>query len=126
MRAACAFFFCLFQTNIGAVGMTFATLSAENRARDMMREIGVSAAVIAVLIRIEASKLSLALRRLRPLSNEEGLRLTTTLNRLLEVRDAIRPFSLDLKDPEMTAQLLSAFEGMDAAAIHEKIRGVVE
>jgi hypothetical protein len=105
--------------------MAFTALSAEVRARDLMQSLGISAAIVAILTNIEPSKLGFALRRIKPLTNEDGLRLTTTLNRLLEVRDAIRPFSLDLRDPEMTQQILDAFKDMDTAAIHERIRAAI-
>jgi hypothetical protein len=106
--------------------MPFATLCHENRAKDLMRELGISAAVVAIVCRVEASKLNMALRHLRELSNEEGLRLTSTLSRLLEIRDAIRPFALDLKDPKMVTEILNAFEDLDSAEIHQKVRAVLE
>jgi len=99
----------------------FTTLCAENRALPLLRDLGCSNAFLARLVSIEESKLSRALRLLKPLSNEEGLRLLNTLVRLTELRDAVRPLALDLKNPEQARVTIRAFEGMDAAQVRERV-----
>jgi len=106
--------------------MSFASLSAENRAIPLLRDLGCSNAFISVVCRIEESRLSRALRLLRPLSNDEGLRLITTLTRLIELRDAVKPLTLDLRDPAQARQTVDAFEGMDEAQVRERISKLFE
>jgi hypothetical protein len=104
----------------------FATLSPENRAVPWLRDLGISNAFVSVLCEIEESKLSKALRKLKPLSNEEGLRLITTLNRLIELRDAVLPFVIDTKNPANARALLDAFEGQDAATVRVRVSAIFE
>jgi hypothetical protein len=99
----------------------FATLSLENRAVPLLRDLGISNAFTSVLVGIEETKLSRALRLLKPLSNDEGLRLIQTLQRLIELRDALRPMCLDLRDPVNTRRVLDAFEGMDSTQLRERV-----
>jgi hypothetical protein len=104
----------------------FASLSPEVRAPQMMRELGVSGAFVSALCRIEQTRLSFAFRQIKPLSNEEGLRLTQTLNRLIEIREAVAPLSIDLKSPANARLVLDAFEGQDAESIRTKISTIFE
>jgi hypothetical protein len=87
----------------------------------LLRDLGVSNAFTAVLVGIEESRLSRALRLLRPLSNEEGLRLIQTLQRLVELRDAMRPLCIDLRDPAQARKTLDAFEGLDSTQVRERV-----
>jgi hypothetical protein len=104
----------------------FASLSPEVRAPQMMRELGISSAFISALCRIEQTKLSFAFRQIKPLSNEEGLRLTQTLGRLIEIREAVAPLAIDLKNPSNARLLLDSFEGQDAETIRRKISTLFE
>jgi hypothetical protein len=99
----------------------FTSLSAENRALPLMRDLGCSNAFLAMLTRIEETKLSRAMRLLKPLSNDEGLRLISTLTRLVELRDALRPLCVDLKDPVNARRILDQFEEMDEAQVRERV-----
>jgi predicted component of type VI protein secretion system len=98
----------------------FASMSPEVRAPRLMREIGVSNAFIAALCHIEQTKLSMAFRQLKDLSNAEGQRLMGTLGRLVEIREAIAPLQIDLKNAANARLVLEAFEGQDAEAIKQK------
>jgi hypothetical protein len=99
----------------------FASLSAEVRAPQLMRELGISNAFVSVLCRIEPTKLSFAFRGLKPLTNEEGLRLTQTLVRLTEIRDNVAPLTVDLRSAANARLVLDAFEGQDVEAIKQKV-----
>ena len=101
--------------------MAFGSLSIESRGSAMVRELGISLAFLSALTRIEQTKLSLGFRQLKAFSNEDGLKLATTLNRLLELRDAVAPFTIDLRSPMKTRQVMDVFEGLDADAIREKV-----
>jgi len=72
----------------------------------MMRALGVSNAFVSALCQIEQTKLSYAFRQLRPLSNEEGLLLATTLGRPIELRETIAPLQIDLKTPKNAKAVL--------------------
>jgi hypothetical protein len=99
----------------------FASLSAEVRGPQLMRELNVSAAFVSVLCRIEPTRLSFAFRGLKPLTNEEGLRLTQTLVRLIEIRDSVAPLTIDLRSAANARLVLDAFEGEDAEGIKQKV-----
>jgi hypothetical protein len=92
----------------------------------MMRELGVSNAFVAALCKIEQTKLSLALRQLKALDNSEGLRLTQTLRRLIEIREACAPLQIDLKNAANARLVLDAFDGQDAEAIRVKISSLFD
>jgi hypothetical protein len=104
----------------------YASLSPEVRGPQMMRELSVSNAFVAALCKIEQTRLSYAFRQLKPLSNEEGLRLTQTLGRLIEIREAVAPLSIDLKNPANARLVLDAFEGQDAESVRKKISTLFE
>ena len=99
----------------------FAALSPEVRGPQLMRELGISNAFVSALCRIESTKLSFAFRQLKPLSNDEGLRLVNALSRLVEIQENVRPLAVDLRSPEAARKVLAAFEGQDAESIREKI-----
>ena len=104
----------------------FASLSPEVRGPQMLRELGISNAFVAALCSIEQTKLSLAFRQLKPLTNEEGLRLIRTLGRVIEIREAIAPFQIDLKNAANARLLLDAFEGQDTETIRQKVSALFE
>src|SRR6516225_9476447 len=102
----------------------FTTLSAENRALPLLRDLGCSNAFTAALVGIEESRLSRALRLLRPLPNDEGLRLINTLQRLIELRDAMRPLCIDLR-PIAGEKNLGRVRGIGCGASSRKDFDVV-
>lgn len=101
--------------------MAFGSLSIESRSGQMMRELGVSIAFVSALTRIEKTKLSLGFRQLKPFSIEDGITLSETLSRLLDLCDCLSPLTVDLQNPERARKALDAFEGMDPEQIREKI-----
>jgi hypothetical protein len=104
----------------------FASLSPEVRAPQMMRELGVSNAYVSALCQIEETKLSKAFRQIKALPNEEGRRLTDTLLRLIELREAVAPLLIDLRNPDNARRVLKAFDGQDAEMIRAKISSLFE
>lgn len=86
----------------------------------------VSNAFVAALCKIEQTKLSFAFRQLKPLLNEEGQRLTETLSRLIEIRAAVTPLMIDLRNPANARLVLDAFEGMDSEMIREKVSALFQ
>jgi hypothetical protein len=104
----------------------FASLSAELRAPQLMRELGVSNAFIAALCGIEQTKLSFSFRQIKALSNEESKKLVNTLLRLIELSDAISPLQIDLKNPTNARRVLDAFEGKDLNEVRGNISALFE
>lgn len=103
----------------------FASLSAEVRAPQLMRELGVSNSFVAALCRIEQTKLSLAFRQLKELSNDDTKKLMTILPRLIDLRDALDPLTLDLKNAANARRVLDAFEGQDVDTIRERVAALI-
>jgi predicted component of type VI protein secretion system len=101
--------------------MSFGSLSIESRGSAMVRELGISLAFLSALTRIEQTKLSLGFRQLKAFSNEDGLKLAITLARLIELRDALSPLTIDLTNPAKTRQAIEIFEGMDSDQIRERV-----
>ena len=103
----------------------FASLSAEVRAPELMRELGVSNAFVSAFSGIEQTKLSFAFRQLKPLSNAESEKLMRILHRLIVLRESLRPLAIDLKSPQYARAVFDAFEGQDADAIRAKVTALV-
>jgi predicted component of type VI protein secretion system len=101
--------------------MAFGSLSIEARGSTLVRELGISLAFLSALTGVEQSKLSLGFRQLKAFSNEDAIVLAKTLSRLIELRDALSPLTIDLGDPSKALQAIEIFEGMDSEAIREKI-----
>lgn len=104
----------------------FAALSPEVRGPELMRELGISNAFVSALCRIESTRLSFAFRQLKPLSNNDGVRLMETLSRLVEIQQSVSPLAVDLRSPETARKVLVAFEGQDAERIREKISKLLQ
>jgi predicted component of type VI protein secretion system len=104
----------------------FASLSAESRAPQLMRELGISNAFVSALCNIEQTKLSFAFRQMKALPTEDAVKLMLILPRLLELRDALHPLQIDLKNPSNARSILEAFEGMDVETIREKVVTVLK
>ena len=101
--------------------MPFASLSAEVRAKKLMQDLGLRQSFVAAICDVGESQLSKAFRGMRELSNEEGLRLITTLTRLAALRDALSPLAIDFRDPRAAQGVLDAFYGFSAEEIHRKV-----
>jgi len=105
--------------------MSNATLSAENRIRERMKLLGLSAAFVAALSGVEATRLSLAFRGIRDLSNDDAMKLLLLTENLVELSEAVRPLALPSDVPGM-ARVLKVFEGQDPEAIRTKISALFE
>jgi hypothetical protein len=81
--------------------MPFATLSVENRIRERMKVLGISASFLAALGRVEVSKLSLAFRGIKQFSNEDGNRLLAITDELVGIAEAVKPLALPSNVPDM-------------------------
>jgi hypothetical protein len=106
--------------------MSLASLSPEVRAADLMDTLKVRQDFVSAYCRIEATKLSRALKGTRDLSPEEGKRLVADLTRLLEISQVIEPFKVDLVDARNARRLVDALDGMDFATIQHKVAQVFE
>jgi len=81
--------------------MSNATLSAENRIRERMQSLGISAAFLAAISGVEATRLSLAFRGIRDLPNEDAMKLLTLTADLVELSEAVKPLALPDDVPGM-------------------------
>jgi hypothetical protein len=106
--------------------MAFTSLSPEILAAQIMRDLGLSNAVVAALTGIEKTKLGYAVRRLKELENGEAQKLKTVLLRLQEIANAINPFKLNTKSVPELQFFLKTFEGMDYSKIAARVRVVFE
>jgi transcriptional regulator with XRE-family HTH domain len=82
--------------------MSNATLSAENRIRERMQSLGMSAAFLAAISGVEATRLSLAFRGIRDLSNDDAKKLLSITEDLVTLSEAAKPFALPGDVPSMT------------------------
>jgi transcriptional regulator with XRE-family HTH domain len=85
--------------------MGYATLSAENRIRERMQSLRMSAAFLAAISGVEATRLSLAFRGIRDLSNSDAELLLKLTADLVELSEAIKPLSLPDDVPGMAGVL---------------------
>jgi hypothetical protein len=103
----------------------FGTLSPENRIKTYAQELGISHATLCAVCGTSPDRLGQAVRGMKPLSNEDGLVMVETLLRLLDLVEAIKPLSLP-RDVAGIKTVLSAFEGIDASVIRERMNKVLE
>jgi hypothetical protein len=101
--------------------MALGTLSIEARGPAILRDLGCSLAFVSGLTGVEQSKLSLGFRQLKEFNAWESHVLSTTLLRLIEIRDAISPLAIDLRNPTNARLVLDAFKGLDAGEIRQKV-----
>jgi len=106
--------------------MAFAALSPEVISANIMRDLGLSNAVVSALTGVEKTRLGYAVRQLRALDREDAENLKSTLLRLQEIARAIHPFQLDVKSVPNLELMLKTFEGMDEDKIAARIRVVFE
>jgi hypothetical protein len=97
--------------------------SAEERLRNRQTQLGVSAAFIAALGNIQPTTLSNAYRGLKTLENEKATELLNLTAYLIEIMDALRPFSFPLNNAEETRTLINHLR--DNAVTPEKIRTTI-
>jgi hypothetical protein len=81
--------------------MSNATLSAENRIRERMQELGISAAFLSAISGVEATRLSLAFRGVRDLKHGDAEKLLSVTEALLSLAAAAKPFALPDNVPDM-------------------------
>jgi len=104
----------------------FASLSAESRAPQLLRELGISLAFVSALTGIEQTKLSLGFRQLKAFSNKDAWVLMNTLTRLIELRESVAPLTIDLKNASNARLVLDSFENMDTEMIREKVSALFQ
>jgi hypothetical protein len=92
----------------------------------MIRELGLSFAVVAALVGWSEDRLSKGLRGVRQLSNEEGAELMNALHRLSEVRDGLVPLMWDSRSAKHIQMLLDAFEGLSSEQIQSRVANIFE
>jgi transcriptional regulator with XRE-family HTH domain len=95
--------------------MSYATLSAENRIRERMKLLGLSAAFMAAISGVEATRLSLAFRGIRDLSNDDAKTLLDLTTDLVELSEAVKPLALPDDVPGM-ARVLKHLRGRSEEA----------
>ena len=105
--------------------MSNATLSAENRIRERMKLLGLSAAFVAALSGVEATRLSLAFRGIRDLSNDDAEKLLSLTLNLVELSEAVKPLALPDDVPGM-ARVLKALNEQSTEAIRAKISALFD
>jgi hypothetical protein len=97
--------------------------SAEERLRGRQPQLGVSASFIATLGGIQASTLSNAYRGIKPLENEKATELLSLTAYLMELQDALKPFSCPLTNAAETRKLIDHLQKMGVTP--EKIRAAI-
>ncbi len=106
----------------------FASLSAEKRIEDRRQLLGCSAIFLSSLAGIPASRLSFALRGLKPLENVDAIKLLDLTDRLLAIKEAFSPLPIALVNPEEVRGLLHAMDrrGMMADDIRQIVSKIFE
>jgi len=105
--------------------MSNATLSAENRIRERMKLLGLSAAFVAALSGVDATRLSLAFRGIRDLSNDDAGTLLALTHNLIELSEAVKPLALPNDVPGMK-RVMKALEDSSAETIRAKVSTLFE
>ncbi len=103
-------------------------LSAENRLRQLQFELGISAAFVAALGKIQPTTLSNAYRGVKSLDNETAKELLTTLRYISDISDSLRPwFALPLKNAEETRTMVHSMQkaGITAEKVREAISNLM-
>jgi hypothetical protein len=104
--------------------MAFASLSPEVVSSKIMRDLGLSLAVMSAMTGIEKTKLSYALRQLKELSPQDAEKLKPTLLRLQEIAVAIHPFRLNVQSATDLQFMVDEFAGLDGDQIAARVRVV--
>ena len=101
--------------------MSFAGLSAESRIKSRLRDLEMSAIVLAKLAGIPASRLNLGLNNLKEFSTPDAEKLLDLTKRLQEIRDAFAPLPLAMNESEVLRGLLHQMDrnGVTAADIKQ-------
>jgi|SRR5580692_879636 hypothetical protein len=84
----------------------YATLSAEARIQERMRSLEISNDFLAVLAGIPSSRLSLAFRGIKSLSNSDGERLLSLLEELEALVERAKPFPVAFRNPAIIRDLI--------------------
>jgi hypothetical protein len=86
------------------------TLSMEKQIEDRRLLLNCSAAFLCALAGIPASRLSYALRGLRPLPNVDGKKLMNLTYHLLEIKEAFSPLPIALVNVDEVRKLLNVMD----------------
>jgi hypothetical protein len=84
----------------------YAKYSAEARIQERMRSLEISNDFLAVLAGIPSSRLSLAFRAIKPLSNSDGERLLSLLSELEALAERAAPIPVAFKNPALIRDLI--------------------
>ncbi len=90
--------------------VTLPRLSVENRLRDLSYELGVSNAFVAALGGIQPTTLSNAYRGIKALDNEVGQELQAQLVFLMQISEALRPFTIPMTNAAETRELIHSLQ----------------
>jgi hypothetical protein len=103
-------------------------LSAEARIRDLCYELRCSNAFAASLCRVNPTVLSNALRGVKPLANEIGMNVLSTLTFLMQLSEALRPFVIPMSNAAETRDLIWRLQkaGVTPANVREGIAKILE
>jgi hypothetical protein len=105
--------------------MSFGSLSPENRIVDYANALGLTHANVCALAQINPNRLSMAVRGLKALPNEESRRAVEILLRLLKISDAVAPLALP-KNLEGMKLILKHFEGVSSDEIRSRMNAIFE
>jgi hypothetical protein len=89
----------------------FAKLSAEVRIQERMRKLEITSDFLATLALIPASRLSLAFRGLKSLSNGDAELLFGVLSDLEALAERARPFPIAFRNPVLIRDLIKECNG---------------
>lgn len=97
--------------------------SAETRLRDRQIQLGVSAAFVAALGGIQATTLSNAYKGIKSLENEKATELLDITYYLIELQDALKPFSCPLINAVETRKFIDRLQ--KTGVTPEKVRAAI-
>jgi hypothetical protein len=102
------------------------TLSAERRIKRHLDDLQATVTFLAILDgQISDSRLSIALRGLKNLENNDSIRLLELLERCIRLRDSFEPIPLSFDQPASIKVLLQNFTASDEE-IQRAVAGLFE
>jgi hypothetical protein len=105
-EASCALSFELLELSREIMSNALPRLSAEKRIADIAYELSASNSFCAALVGLNPTTLSNALRGIRALDNEVASELLATLTYLIQMSEAIRPFTIPMDNATETRELI--------------------
>src|SRR5260370_15695858 len=104
------------------------TLSAEARIRDLAYELRPSNAFVAALGKVNPTELSNALLGIKALDNQVASDLLATLTYLMQISEALRPFTIPMSNAKETRELIHQLQsaGVTPESVREGIEKILE